>query len=100
MRGRVGLSSGGRGGLGGEGTILDAVGFGFGSGIDYKLSIDDHAAVLGSFGRHALRYEVWTEDGNQGWCDVGAECCADCERAGVGHPVAWVQSQLSHLNIR
>lgn len=67
---------------------MQAVVFGFCGGIVYELGVDDHATVFGGFGGHALRGESWAEDGNQGWCDVGAEGCTYCEGAGVGHPVA------------
>jgi hypothetical protein len=84
--GRIGFP----GGFGGEAAVLQAVCFGFGGGIDDELRVDDHAAVFGGFWRNALGGECWAENWDQGWCDVRAESCADCEGTGVWHPVACI----------
>jgi hypothetical protein len=81
--GRIGVASR----FGGEGAVLHAVRFSFSGGIDDELRVDDHAAMFGSFWRNALGGKCWAENGNQGRCNIGAEGCAYCEGARVGHPV-------------
>lgn len=59
--GGVGLAGGG---FGGEGGVLESVGFGFCGGIDYDLGVDDHAAMFGGFGGHASGGECWAKNGD------------------------------------
>jgi hypothetical protein len=87
--GRVGIA----GRSGGEAGVLNAIGFGFGGGVNNELRVDYHAAVFGGFWGNAPRGECWTEDGDEGWCNVGAESRAHFERAGIGHPIACTRSQ-------
>lgn len=51
-----------------------------------------HPAMIGSFWKDALCWEVRAEDGYESSGNVMAERCTDCFGAGIWHPVTYPRS--------